>query len=333
MTGKGKGHGKGPKFGSCWNFGGPHYAAQCPHSGKGGSGVMCEHDQGPMQQPQQGQQIRRLSSLREACKQEKNDPDPSSQTTTNVDREGFTRAHGRGTVKLRKVESIMKPRGRKAVRNKYAALRRPDDDDDQAETEEADKRSETVDRKERLGQENEGWNWQIRVNKQTDKKNMMDRKRGKLKALKTIEPEGIRKVNADEWEEIELGVDSGATETVLGEEDLDHVKLEDGIAKKRGVEYEVANGMRVPNIGERRFIGYSEEGMGSEITAQVCDVNMPLLAVRRVVSQGNRVVFDSEGSYIQDKATGALNWLEERNGMYILKLWVKRGGGEHMGPF
>ena len=31
---KGKSKGKGPRFGSCWNCGGAHYAKECPHPAK-----------------------------------------------------------------------------------------------------------------------------------------------------------------------------------------------------------------------------------------------------------------------------------------------------------
>ena len=37
------------------------------------------------------------------------------------------------------------------------------------------------------------------------------------------------------------------------------------------------------------------------------------------------MVFDDEGSFIEEKATGERMWMtEDGNGMFILKLWVKR---------
>ena len=63
--------------------------------------------------------------------------------------------------------------------------------------------------------------------------------------------------------------------------------------------------------------------------AQVAGVNKSLLSVKRVLQAGNRVVFDNEacgGSYIEDTGTGERMKLEERGGMYMLKLWVKKGG-------
>ena len=82
--------------------------------------------------------------------------------------------------------------------------------------------------------------------------------------------------------------------------------------------------MRIPNLGERRFKGVTEEGILKNITAHVCDVNKPLLSVSKVVAAGNRVVFDKDGSYIEDLTTGDKVWLKNVGGMHMLKLLVKR---------
>ena len=100
----------------------------------------------------------------------------------------------------------------------------------------------------------------------------------------------------------------------------------EGNASRRGVEYEIANGVRIPNLGEKSFAGWTEEGMKRDITAQVCDVNKALLSVRKVVRAGNRVVFDDAGSFIQDKRTGEKMWMKDKEGMYVLNVWVKASG-------
>ena len=79
--------------------------------------------------------------------------------------------------------------------------------------------------------------------------------------LGTIEPEGLYALEDHEWEEVEMAVDSGATETVIGEDILQFLALLEGLACRRGVKYEVANGVRIPNLGEKRFTGITEEGV------------------------------------------------------------------------
>ena len=43
-----------------------------------------------------------------------------------------------------------------------------------------------------------------------------------------------------------------------------------------------------------------------------------------MVAAGNRVVFDDTGLYTESKIDGQRMWLEEKEGMYTLKMWVKR---------
>jgi hypothetical protein len=177
----------------------------------------------------------------------------------------------------------------------------------------------------RLGAECPTAEWMM-VEKQKKKKKMPKwvKPKAELRIFKTIMPESVNAITKPgEWECIELAVDSGATETVVGEDMLTSVETKDGWASKHGVEYEVANGERIPNMGEKKFEGITQEGLGRNITAQVCDVNKALLSVKKITAAGNRVVFDDEGSFIQDKVTQEKLWLREDNGMYMLKMWVK----------
>ena len=87
----------------------------------------------------------------------------------------------------------------------------------------------------------------------------------------------------------------------------------------------MANGVRIPNQGENKFVGVSNEGISRRLVAQVCDVNKGLLSVSKVTKGGSRVVFDSDGSFIEDKRTKEKMHLSEKNGMYMLTLWTKKG--------
>ena len=151
------------------------------------------------------------------------------------------------------------------------------------------------------------------------------RKVEEVNGVRTVEPNGINAVGDEEWTEIEVAVDSGATETVMGEDTLAGViDITEGAACKRGVQYEVANGVQIPNLGERKFVGFTEEGIARSMTAQVCAVNKTLMSVSKIARGGNRVIFDEDGSYIEDKGTGEQIWMTQEGGMYYLKLWVSR---------
>ena len=139
----------------------------------------------------------------------------------------------------------------------------------------------------------------------------------------TILPSEISAIRDDGWEEIELMVDSGASETVMSEDMLQSVETKEGRGSKNGVVYEVANGVRIANLGEKKFLGTSGEGISRQITAQVCDVNKGLLSVSKMMRSGHRVVFDQNGSYIEDPTSGEIMNLQERNGVFVLRLWTK----------
>ena len=132
----------------------------------------------------------------------------------------------------------------------------------------------------------------------------------------------------DGWEEIEFAVDSGASETVVGPDMLPSIETKEGAQKRRGVTYEIASGDRIDNLGEKRFIASSDNEVMRKLTAQVVDVNQPLLAVRGMVCTGHRVVFDSEGSYIEDTISKEYILLHDDGKMYTLRLWACKEGHE-----
>ena len=83
--------------------------------------------------------------------------------------------------------------------------------------------------------------------------------------------------------------------------------------------------MRIPNEGEKEFVGVTEEGFQRSVKAQVCAVTTCLLSVKRIVAAGHNVMFGQE-SYIEDVETGERIYMVERDGMYMVKFYVKNDG-------
>ena len=187
--------------------------------------------------------------------------------------------------------------------------------------------NERFETKEPLQTSEEGW-IQKRGRAATKKNAAKQRIVEHAKTLTVIHPDGgIQAVSDGEWELVEAAIDSGATENVMAERALKGIKTIEGESSRRGVAYEVANGVRIPNLGEKKLEGLTDhEGLRRMLTAQVCDVTKPLLSVSRMVACGHRVVFDTGASYIEDKTSGERIWLNESNGMFMLKLWVPSAG-------
>ena len=78
-----------------------------------------------------------------------------------------------------------------------------------------------------------------------------------------------------------------------------------------------------PYLGQKTFVGCTKEGICRGLTAQVCDVNKPLMSVSKLVAAGHTVSFAPSGSYVTNDSTGESIELIERNGMYMLNLWVQ----------
>ena len=62
----------------------------------------------------------------------------------------------------------------------------------------------------------------------------------------------------------------------------------------------------------------------NRIDLQVTEVHKPLLSVAKMVDAGQRVVFDPNGSYIEDTVTGEKIGMQRKDGVFELKLWAKQ---------
>ena len=63
-----------------------------------------------------------------------------------------------------------------------------------------------------------------------------------------------------------------------------------------------------------------------KLPMQIADVTKALGSADQMIEAGNTVVFDKNGSYIQNKVTGKKTALKRKNGSFVFSLWVKRKG-------
>ena len=155
------------------------------------------------------------------------------------------------------------------------------------------------------------------------------RRKETLAALRTIEPGGtLGSMGETEWDFIDVAVDSGASESVMNKGDLDKVPVEESEAQCRGVRYETADGTEIENEGQKSFYAMGERGFLKRLQMQLAPVSKPLLSVKRMTELGHNVSFDEEGGWIIDRSSGEHVWLRPEGGMYMLRLWVYKGGKE-----
>ena len=127
----------------------------------------------------------------------------------------------------------------------------------------------------------------------------------------------------DGWRKLTLAVDSGAVDHVIKKDEVPFIPIVETEASKAGMCYTAANGSDIRNYGQKRMSGVNESWEPAGITAQVADVHRNLGSVIRMMEAGNRVVFDSDWSYIENKKTKKKTTMRQEHGLMSFDVWIK----------
>ena len=119
-------------------------------------------------------------------------------------------------------------------------------------------------------------------------------------------------VSSMEMVALEITIDSGAAENVLNEGSVPSVQTKPSMGSRTGVGFLAANGDKIPNQGEKKLRVITQEGLERSMLFQVAQVTKPLGSVSKICKKGHRVVFNDDGSYIENKITGEYMNLRER---------------------
>ena len=127
-----------------------------------------------------------------------------------------------------------------------------------------------------------------------------------------------------EWHEIELTADTGACDTVIPKTMCPGIPVVPSMQSVQGMEYEVASGESIPNLGERRCEMWTEGATDAKaITMQVADVHKALLSLSRCADMGFESTFGAAYGCLIDRTTGEVIPLQRRGNLYILKAWIR----------
>ena len=120
----------------------------------------------------------------------------------------------------------------------------------------------------------------------------------------------------------------GACEHVCPSSVAPDVAIQETAASKAGVHFCGADGGRMRNLGCQSWTAFTDAGTKTNIKVQVADrLHRTLFSVSRLTESGNRVVFDPDGSFIENKLTGHVTPLIHTDGTYKLELWMKTDDG------
>ena len=132
----------------------------------------------------------------------------------------------------------------------------------------------------------------------------------------------IAAVEEKVWNKIAVAVDSGACAHVTP----GNVCSIDNQPKIPSApeNYYGAGNEAIKNLGSQKVNGQDEKGQNVGFTFDVAEnLSRPLASVYEITEQGNKVVFEKGGGYIQCGKTGSKIQLRPEGKLYFLDLWVE----------
>jgi hypothetical protein len=128
----------------------------------------------------------------------------------------------------------------------------------------------------------------------------------------------------EEWYEVELTADTGACDTVIPKLMCPGIPITPSMQSLRGMEYEVATGESIPNLGEKRCEMWTEGATSPKsIAMQVADVHKALLSLSRCADMGFESRFGSAFGCLIDTVSGEITPLQRRGNLYVLRAWIR----------
>ena len=121
---------------------------------------------------------------------------------------------------------------------------------------------------------------------------------------------------------VEAVLDSGAEESVSPPRFFPGPVVPSTMSKAGG-SYRVANGQRVPNIGQQAVHFTTDEGQAAGIWFQIAEIERPPISASQLAATGNSVVFNQQGGTIIHEKSGRRTILHKRGGIYVLHMWVR----------
>ena len=131
----------------------------------------------------------------------------------------------------------------------------------------------------------------------------------------------------DRWVKIEAVMDSGGAESVAPADMAPWIPMLVSSGSKRGHTYICACGEKLPNLGQKQLKLWTNEGKLAVATFQCADVTRLLCSVSKICDQGNRVVFEGQGGFIESP-TGARTSFKRENNVYVLEMHAKEPGDQ-----
>ena len=131
------------------------------------------------------------------------------------------------------------------------------------------------------------------------------------------------------WTRVRAIVDSGASDSCAPEDMAPGVESRESAGSRRGLVYNGAaqGGKPLTNDGEKDVLMMTDDGIMLATCWQSVEVSRPLLSVRQIAKQGNRVTFGAIGGEIRNLKSGKVVPFGMEGNVYTLDLWIPPTSG------
>ena len=144
-----------------------------------------------------------------------------------------------------------------------------------------------------------------------------------LESVSPVDASGLHSLKNNGYTCVESLMDTGAVMHVMPKAVASHVPIRESSGSKAGQQFSTASGEQLPNLGERKIRGLTEDCESVELMYQVADITKQLNSVGKICDTDKMVTFTKLGGYIQDVNTGRRVNFKREDGLYVLKMWVK----------
>ena len=117
-----------------------------------------------------------------------------------------------------------------------------------------------------------------------------------------------------------MQIDSGAIDTVGPKEMARAFEMKETEMSRRGIGFVAANESGIKNYGEKKIVGYTDDGESVSMRVQRADVKKILCSVHKMNLGGNVVVLDGARKYMQHKENGQKTRINYEEGQYVMYL-------------
>ena len=141
--------------------------------------------------------------------------------------------------------------------------------------------------------------------------------------------EGDPVLNVKDWQDVDLVVtlDSGACKHVMPADSAPGYPIMDSPGSRRGQNFIVGNGQRVPNEGQMCLNLEAHTGDNTDqmlhSTFQVADLTRPLMSVSQVCASGHKCLFEKDHALIMNAQGETLVKFEMQGGLYVATMRLK----------